>query len=87
MIYDNAQWCKHYGVARDAEGVYAGPSCARGVDIRKHVSGPRFGWMRRIPCVKSKLSECVVPCAMAEMETADVHFAELREQIKDGGAA
>lgn len=66
--------CKHYSYAPGGKG----PTCARGVDIRKHVGGPAFGWMARLPCVTTERSHEQVPCELHELPTAEEVAEEAR---------
>jgi len=68
------QSCKHYGVKPGCKY-----TCARGVDIRKHVGGPNTGWLARSPCVTSKLSYEQVACDLREYPTAEELAAEEAE--------
>ncbi len=69
--------CNHYG-NRQGE-----PTCARGIDIRAHVGGDDFGWLRRVPCVKSSFSRDVVPCSLAEFPTAEERAANEKHLMAD----
>jgi hypothetical protein len=68
--------CKHRTVRRDTDGVYVGPGCARGHNVRSLVGGPDFGWGLRCPCILTERSKNVAHCPSADMESKEDHFAE-----------
>ena len=57
---DLGRRCRYYGYAKGRA------VCKHDVDIRTHVGGPRLGWMRRVPCVRTNISQDVVPCELYE---------------------
>lgn len=76
-----ARHCRHHEVqppdfaARDS-----GHRCALGIDIRKHVGGPDFGWLARSPCyLPNATNPGHVPCDKAEKPTAEEIEAYKRE--------
>ncbi len=69
--------CIHY--SPKPGGVY---DCDKGVIIRKHVGGPDYGWMARIPCCSSRLSKDTVSCDLRELPTAEQVKADQAEAEK-----
>ena len=63
--------CKHFN------GVTA-ITCKAGVDYRKHVDGPEFGWLQRLPCIKISDANNVVACEKYQ----ELSEAELLEQAQ-----
>lgn len=56
--------------------------CDRGIDIRKHVGGPDFGWLVRTPCMTSTLTKNQVICDKREYLTEEEEAAEEAEMLR-----
>lgn len=71
-----AKHCRHHDVRlSDLKHI-----CKLGIDIRAHVGGDRFGWMRRTPCyLPNKDEPGFVPCDKSEPHTT----AELEKERDD----
>jgi hypothetical protein len=69
--------CKHYKGSQEI--------CGAGIDIRKHVGGPDFGWGRRMPCnpgspLCDKLE--MVPCDKYEPPTEEELQKDKEETLR-----
>lgn len=76
------KFCKHRKVRRDTDGVYVGPGCAKGYNVRNLVGGSDFGWALRCPCILTERSKDVARCLDADMESGEEHFAEPLALVK-----
>lgn len=61
-------------------GVMTDQPCKAGVDLRAHVGGDDFGWMKRIPCLASN-GENAVSCDLYQ-EPTDKQIAEHEAEIE-----
>lgn len=79
--------CNHYGMAFRGSGLARietrEPTCAKGIDVRAHVGGDDFGWLRRVPCVNSSFSAGVVACSLAEFPTIEERVANEKQLMAE----
>jgi len=67
--------CKHFRGMREE-------CCLAGVNLRKHVGGPDYGWGARLPCIPDSgvtRADEVVPCELYALRTPEEVEAEERE--------
>ena len=54
-------------------------TCKAGVNIRKLVGGPDFGWATRLPCLLDDSEKCEVQCEKRSLMTRDEAEAAVNE--------